>query len=189
MQLRLSRGRHRIWVALALVLSYACAPVLPERSKPGGAARWAQALATDAAVRWARDAVLCRVAGNGVGNEGWLPDRGGSWVLTYASAASGKALDISVDTNGLVTTKSLPDSLATRWRPLPADWDDSPRAWAATRARQQGVPINTFAAELAYDAEPQRYAGQLVWRIRFFLQGGGDENHVVSAQSQWLTRY
>ena len=182
-------NRHRLWVALALVLSSACAPVLPERSKPGGAARWAQALANDAAVRWARDAVLCRITGNGVGNEGWLPDRGGSWVLTYASAASGKAVDISVDTNGLVTANKLPDSLATRWRPLPSDWDDSPRAWAATRAHQEGVPINAFDAELAYDAEPQRYAGQLVWRIRFFLQGGGYESHVVSAQSQWLVRY
>ncbi|HZM14797.1 MAG TPA: hypothetical protein VFE28_02240 [Candidatus Krumholzibacteria bacterium] len=176
-------------LALLVLLLVACAPVLPERSKPGGAARWAQALATDAAVRWARDALLCRVTGNGVGNEGWLPDRGGSWILTYRSAASGKGLDVSVDTDGTVQTAAVPDSMAARLRPLPAEWDDSSRIWAATGPHQQGVPLNTFEALLAYDAEPERYPGQLVWRIRFFLQGGGHETHVVSAQSRWLARY
>src|SRR5262245_51408888 len=176
-------------VALLVVGLAACAPVLPERSKPGGAARWAQALATEAAVRWARDALLCRVTGNGVGNEGWLPDRGGSWLLTYRSAASGKALDVSVDTNGTVQTAAVPDSIAAHLKPLPAEWDDSPRIWAATAPHQQGMPLNAFEALLAYDAEPERYPGQVVWRIRFFLQGGGHETHVVSASSHWLARY
>lgn len=163
-----------------------CAPVLPERSRPGGAARWAQALATDAVVRWSPDAQLCRVVGNGIGNEGWLPDRGGSWVLTYRSAALGKALEVNVDTYGVVKTAAVSDSVAARLQLLPVDWDDSPRVWAATSAHQHGVPINTFEAVFAHDAVPDLYAGQPVWRIRFYLQGGGYETHVVSAKSKWL---
>lgn len=181
--------RRRVWVFCSLVL-FACAPVLPERSKPGGAARWAHALATDAAVRWARDAVLCRIQGSGVGTEGWLPDRGGFWLLTYTSASTNARLQVSVDTDGNTTTQVEPVANATPPCPvLPADWDDSSRIWAATSAHQKGTPLNTFEAVLATDAEPERHAGQLVWRIRFFLQGGGYETHVVSAKGQWLESY
>jgi len=187
-------GRRALGVRLGLALGCAalllalggCAPVLPERNKPGGSARWAQALATDAVVRWAQDGLLCRVVGNGVGNEGWLPDRGGTWVLTYRSATRGKALEFSVDTNGTVTTAAVPDSVAAQLQPLPTDWDDSPRAWAATSSHQKGVPLNTFEAVLGLDAEPELHPGVVVWRIRFFLQGGGYETHVVSAKSTWL---
>jgi hypothetical protein len=187
-----SRGealRQRAWLACILA-ALACAPVLPERSKPGGAARWAQALATDAAVRWARDAVLCRIQGIGVGTEGWLPDRGGSWLLTYTSAAAGARLQVSVDTDGNVTAAPEPAATtAAPCAPLPPDWDDSSRIWAATRAHQKGTPLNTFEAVLAIDAEPERHPAQLVWRIRFFLQGGGYETHVVGATGQWLGSY
>ena len=185
-------GRARTFqllVGITVLLAVAaCAPVLPDRSKPGGAARWAQALSIETAVLWAPDALLCRVTGIGIGNEGWLPDRGGSWVLTYRSATRGKALDVSVDTDGRVTTGAVPDSIAARLHVLPADWDDSPRAWAATSAHQKGMPLNTFESLLCQDAEPDLYPGQVVWRIRFFLQGGGYETHVVSAKSKWLTR-
>lgn len=174
-----------LWALVAVVGG--CAPVLPERSKPGGAARWAQALATDAVVRWADDALLCRVVGNGIGNEGWLPDRGGTWVLTYRSAKRGKALDVSVDTDGNVKTAAVPDSMLAALQPLPADWDDSPRAWAATSAHQQGAPLSTFDAMLGLDASPE-HAGQVVWRIRFYLKDGSFETHVVSAHSKWLGR-
>ena len=180
--------RRLTWLLLLQVV--ACAPVLPERSKPGGAARWAQALATDAAVRWARDAVPCRIEANGVGTEGWLPDRGGHWLLTYTSAASNARLLVSVNTDGQVTTEAEPAASATTpCPPLPADWDDSSRIWAATSAHQKGIALSTFHAILGHDAEPERYPGELVWRIRFYLQDGGYETHVVSARGQWLERY
>lgn len=179
----------RIVPVLALCV-LACAPVMPDRNKPGGAARWAQILATDAATRWERDALLVRVSGNGIGTEGWLPDRGGTWVLTYQSREAAKVLDVVVDTNGKVYEQE-PEGVAidTPHHPLPVDWVDSPRAWAATSAHQKGVPLNTFEATLAFDAEPERYPGQAVWRIRFYMQGGQYETHVVSAAGQWLVSY
>jgi len=168
----------------------ACAPVMPERNKPGGAARWAQILATDAALRWERDALLVRVLGSGVGTEGWLPDRGGTWVLTYQSRAKAKSLEVVVDTNGKVfVQKPEGEPIEAALPPLPAEWVDSPRAWAATSTHQRGVPLNTFEAELGFDAEPERYPGTLVWRVRFYMQGGQYETHVVSADGRWLTSY
>ncbi|MFQ5600708.1 MAG: hypothetical protein ACE5G2_09140, partial [Candidatus Krumholzibacteriia bacterium] len=179
----------RALVGLALALQCAaCAPVLPLRSKPGGAARWAYALARPAAFTWARDAALCRVAGVGVGSEGWLPDRGGAWILTYWSPAKTSLLEVSVDSDGNPTTREIDDSPA-RGHTLPRDWEDSPRVWASTSRHQRGVPINTFDVELAHDAEPERYPGQPVWRIRFYLQPSGFETHVVSPQAEWLAQY
>lgn len=175
---------------LLLIGVLACAPVMPERSKPGGAARWAQILATDAAVRWSRDALLIRVLGNGVGTEGWLPDRGGTWILTYQSREAAKSLEVIVDTNGKVfVQKPEGEPISAPQRPLPAEWVDSPRAWNATSSHQKGVVLNTFEAELAYDADPERYPGELVWRVRFYMQGGQSETHVVSAEGRWLTMY
>ena len=38
--------RNRLLVSLALLLLWtSCAPVMPQRNKPGGSARWALALA------------------------------------------------------------------------------------------------------------------------------------------------
>jgi len=172
-------------VGLALVV---CAPVVPLRSKPGGAARWAHALAVSSAVRWAPSAALCRILGEGVGSEGWLPDRGGAWRLTYWAPEKSGLLEVVVDTDGGVTPTEIA-ATPLRGRTLPADWMDSPRVWAASNSHQKGTPINTFAAELAFDAEPERYPGKAVWRIRFYLQQGGYETHVLSPQAQWLARY
>jgi hypothetical protein len=163
---------------------------MPQRNKPGGAARWAQALATDAALRWSRDALLVQVLGSGVGTEGWLPDRGGTWVLTYQSRAATKKLDVVVDTNGKVFVQTPEgEAIDALQQPLPEEWVDSPKAWAATIQHQQGAPLNTFEASLGFDAEPERYPNQLVWRIRFYMQGGAYETHVVSAEGRWLTSY
>ena len=184
--------RNIVRKALLLLLLgiAACAPVMPERSKPGGAARWAQVLGTDAALRWARDAMLVRVAGSGVGTEGWLPDRGGTWILTFQSREAAKVLEVVVDTNGQVfVQKPAGEAIGTPLPALPEEWVDSPKAWAATSSHQKGVPLNTFEAELAYDAEPERHPGELVWRIRFYMQGGQYETHVVNAEGRWLTSF
>jgi hypothetical protein len=191
-----STARARRWArrlasaaaAAASIATLACAPVLPERSKPGGAARWAYAEALDTAVRWSPAAALCRVVGEGVGSEGWLPDRGGAWSLTYWAPEKSGVLEVTVDTDGKVTSVERAESPA-RGKTLPHDWMDSPRVWATTRQHQKGTPLNTFAAELAVDAEPERYPGRPVWRIQFFLQEGGNETHVVSPQAEWLARY
>lgn len=165
-----------------------CAPVVPLRSKPGGAARWAYGLASTEAVRWSQDARACRVLGVGIGDEGWLPDRGGQWTVTFWSASKETALNVIVDTDGNVSRQEIDDP-AVRESRLPSDWSDSPRAWAATRAAQQGEPMSTLQAELSGLAEPERYPQQVVWRIRFITRGGGSETHVVSASGDWLTRY
>jgi hypothetical protein len=184
--------RIRKKAGLLLLLGVlACAPVMPERSKPGGAARWAHALATDAAVRWSRDALLVRVVGSGVGTEGWLPDRGGTWILTYQSREAEKLLEVIVDTNGKVfVQKPEGEPFGDEpQRPLPAEWVDSPRAWAATSSHQIGVVLNTFEAELAYDADAENHPGELVWRLRFYMQGGEYETHVVNVEGRWLAMY
>jgi hypothetical protein len=183
-----ARRLARATIAAAGVATLVCAPVLPERSKPGGAARWAYAAALDAAVRWSSAAALCQVEGEGVGSEGWLPDRGGAWSLTYWAPEKPGVLEVTVDTDGKVTTQESAAS-PVRGKTLPHDWMDSPRVWAATSAHQKGTPLNTFAAELAFDVEPERYPGRPVWRIRFYLQEGGYETHVVSPQAEWLARY
>ena len=89
--------------------------------------------------------------GEGVGSEGWLPDRGGAWRLTYWSPGKPGVLEVTVDTDGRLTTAESPTS-PSRGKTLPHEWMDSPRVWAATRAHLKGTPINTFAAELAFDA-------------------------------------
>ena len=180
--------RSALWASVVLLLSMACAPVLPMRSKPGGAARWAVALAAEKATRWSKDARLGRIQGAGVGNEGWLPDNGGQWVATYWSASENTVLHVTIDSDGNVSTEEVVDE-PVRGLELPADWQDSPRVWAATRAAQVGDPLNTLDAELSAVAEPQRYPNQVVWRIQFFVRDGRSETHVVSAAGKWLARY
>ena len=181
------RGLFACCAVVALFAS-ACAPVVPLRSKPGGAARWAFALASQQATLWSTDARGARVKGNGVGNEGWLPDRGGAWTVTFWSASKQVALNVVVDSDGNVSSDEVADESARDLR-LPSDWQDSPRVWAATRSAQQGDPLSTLEAELSAAAEPQRYPDQAVWRIRFFTREGQFETHVVSAAGEWLTRY
>jgi hypothetical protein len=171
-----------------VVVLHACAPVLPNRTKPGGAARWAYELAQTAVFEWARDAELCRVHGVGVGSEGWLPDRGGVWKLSYWTPAKSSVLEVTVDSDGNITSAEV-DTSTVRGRSLPTSWQDSPRVWAATMKHQVGTPISTFAALLALDLEPERYPDLAVWRIRFFLQEQGFETHIVSDQAEWLAIY
>ncbi len=181
-----STGLLACVVVLLTVL--ACAPVVPLRTKPGGAASWAVALARESATLWSTDARLCRVTGTGVGSEGWLPDRGGVWTVSFWSPSKDAVMHAVVDSDGNVSTRESNEP-ALRGAALPATWADSPRAWAATRSQQQGEPINTLDCELSHVAEPERYPEQTVWRIRFFLREGQQETHVVSADGRWLTRY
>ncbi|UCE02073.1 MAG: hypothetical protein JSW67_12540 [Candidatus Latescibacterota bacterium] len=183
-----NRAVRLVTTIACVVALHACAPVLPNRTKPGGAARWAHEQAQTVVFEWARDAVLCRIHGVGVGNEGWLPDRGGVWKLSYWTPAKSSVLEVSVDSDGNVTSAEV-DTSSVRGRSLPSSWQDSPRVWAATMEHQVGTPISTFAAVLAFDSEPQRYPDRAVWRIRFFLQEQGFETHVVSDQAEWLATY
>jgi hypothetical protein len=169
------------------VLLSGCAPVMPNRTKPGGAARWAAALASRAALAWAADARPCRITGAGVGADGWLPDRGGTWSISYWSARHADVLEVRVDSDGNVTHDRVPDS-PFRGRTLPDDWSDSPRVWAATHAHQTAEPLNTFDVELAVDLEPERFPGRAVWRIRFYLDQSRFETHFVNADATWLAR-
>jgi len=181
--------RAGLLACCAVVLGgLACAPVVPLRSKPGGAARWAFALAREKATLWTTDARAGRVKGIGVGNEGWLPDRGGAWTVTFWSPSKNVELNVVVDSDANVTTQEVTEP-ALRGSVLPVEWIDSPRAWAATRAAQQGDPVNTLECELSQRAEPERYPQQTVWRIRFFTRDGQTETHVVSTTGAWLTRY
>jgi len=186
-----------VWVrrALRLLLAGAtagvlpaCAPVVPQRSKPGGAARWAAALSWQAAAIWAPDAAPCRVSGAGIGEDGWLPDKGGYWQIDYWSASKQPLLEVTVDADGRLRSEEIAQSPA-RGHTLPADWSDSPKAWAATRSHQRSEPLSTLEAELGYDAEPQRYPGRVVWRVRFWLNSGDYDTHVVTPQAAWLTSY
>jgi len=171
-----------LWIGI-LVLQ--CAPVLPERSKPGGAARWAFDLSQRSAILWAQDAQLCRITGVGVGGEGWLPDRGGNWILSYWSPQFPEVLEVSVDSDGAVTTNNVPDS-PDRGHVIPLDWKDSSAVWAATRSHRVGDVLSTFDAALAYNADAERFPDQIVWRIRFFLTQGGFETHILSPRGEWL---
>ena len=164
-----------------------CAPVMPNRTKPGGAARWAAALASRPALAWAADARWCRITGAGVGADGWLPDRGGRWSITYWSERQQGVLQVGVDSDGNVTTEAIANS-PFRGRTLPDDWSDSPRVWAATQAHQSAEPLNAFDVELAVDLEPERYPGRAVWRIRFYLDQSRFETHFVAADATWLAR-
>ena len=174
---------------LALVLIAGCAaPIVPQRTKPGGAARWALATATPVALEWAPDAVPCRIFGAGVGSDGWLPDQGGNWQVTFWSASKPPVLEVTVDSEGKVASQPAAQS-PHRGHTLPADWADSPKTWAATRRHQASEPLQTFEAALAFDAEPERYPGQCVWRLRFFREDGGFETHALTPQGMWLASY
>lgn len=166
----------------------ACAPIVPQRTKSGGAARWAEALAIPSAFDWARDAQLCRVAGAGVGSDGWLPDRGGQWVFTYWSPTQTTTLfQVTVDTDGRVSTTSVKEG--PRGNPLPAGWVDSPRLWSVTRSHWKREPLNTLDAELAMNADPEHFKDQTVWRIRFWMDDSTMETHIVSPDGKWLLSY
>ena len=180
---------RRCCLALGLCLLVACAPVVPQgRSKSGGAARWAAAVSWQAAALWASDAQICRIAGAGIGVEGWLPDAGGFWQVDYWAPSKKNVLEVTVDADGKLQTEEIKGS-RVRGKTLPRDWLDSSKVWEVTRSHQRGDALNTLEAELAVDAEPQRYPGQLVWRIRFFLDTSNYDTHVVTPLGQWLASY
>ena len=175
--------------ALVLCLTLACAaPIMPQRSKPGGAARWADSVARQRAIEWARDAELCHISGSGVGIDGWLPDRGGTWQLVYWSPEKTAVLQVSVDTDGKVRSQER-RATPQRGHSIPTLWSDSPKAWAATRTHQKGEPLSTFDAELGLDVDGEHFPGQVVWRIRFWLPENAYETHVVSPEAKWLLSY
>jgi hypothetical protein len=181
--------RAAMWSAIVLSMVCACAvPIVPQRSRPGGSARWAEALAARAAVEWSADAVLCRIQGAGVATDGWLPDRGGYWQFIYRSATQPLLYEVSVDSEGGVQ-KRVAAATPARACHLAHDWIDSPRVWAATNAHQDAVLIHTFDAEFAADAEPERYPDKPVWRIRFWREDRSYETHIVSAHGEWLASY
>jgi len=183
------RAPSAFLAASLLALASACtAPILPQRSRPGGSARWAEALAAQSAVEWSTRAALCRLSGGGIAIDGWLPDRGGYWQLIYSSPAKVNLLEVSVDSEGGVQTREIPATPSRRCH-LNSDWLDSPRAWAATRAHQEGLLVHTFDAELATDAEPERFPDRPVWKIRFWREDRTYEIHVVSSQGEWLATY
>lgn len=157
---------------------------MPVRSKMGGAARWAYGVSQHSAILWAKDATLCRIVGVGVGADGWLPDLGGSWILTYWSRQFESVLEVSVDSDGKATTTTV-DNSPHRGATIPVDWKDSSAIWNATRPHQVGVPLNTFTSELSNSAS-EAYPQQTVWRLRFYLTQGGFETHIVTPQGQWL---
>lgn len=179
------KNRVLRFLVLGCILLVQCAPVMPVRSKMGGAARWAYDISQRPAVLWAKDATLCRVVGVGVGSDGWLPDRGGNWILTYWSNEFDEVLEVSVNSDGKATTENI-DSSPYRGSSIPTDWKDSSAVWSATRSHQVGVPLNTFASELSNSAGAETHPDQVVWRLRFFLTQGGFETHIVSPQGEWL---
>ena len=150
----------RLGLLLALC-ALQCAPVMPQRSKPGGAARWAFGLAQRPAILWAQDAQLCHLSGVGVGTEGWLPDRGGSWILTFWSPSKPDVLEISIDSDGATTTRSVDDS-PHRGHTVPSDWKDSSTVWVATRSHRVAQPLNTFQSALAHDGFIRYRTGKVV---------------------------
>lgn len=181
--------RTGLATTVVLLLASACAaPIVPQRSRPGGSARWAESLAALSALQWSSDAELCRLSGGGVATDGWLPDRGGFWQLTYHSASKPTLYEITVSSEGGLQTRTTP-ATPNRSCHLNSDWLDSPKIWAATRSHQKTALVLTFDAELAGDAEPQRYPGVPVWRIRFYRDDQSYETHVVSALGEWLTTY
>jgi hypothetical protein len=181
--------RSFVATSLAVCLIVSCAaPIVPQRGKPGGSARWAENIALKRALGWAKNPQLCRIAGAGVGTDGWLPDRGGTWELDYWSESKPSVLEVTIDSDGAVQTREVANS-PERGRVLPATWLDSPKVWSATRRHSKQEPVHTFDAELAFDAEPQRYPDRPVWRIRFWQQDNSYEIHVVSTDGEWLTSY
>lgn len=179
-------SRAALTAALLASLAFACAaPIVPQRSKPGGAARWAAELARQRVAEWAPDAELCHVTGIGVGTDGWLPDRGGTWQLVYWSPQKTVVLQVSVDSDGRVRAQEqrpVPQS----GHSIPATWADSPKVWAATRLHQEGVPLSTFESELGFDTDKEHHPGEIVWRIRLWLPENAYETHIVSVDAKWL---
>ncbi len=173
-------------VTLGFLLG-ACAPIVPQRTKMGGAARWAESKAIPSAFDWASDAKLCRVVGAGIGSDGWLPDRGGEWVFTYWSAAQPALFQVTVDSDGRVRTASTKEG--PRGSTLPPGWIDSPKLWSKTRAHQKREPLNTLDAELSASAAPEHFKDQFVWRIRFWMNDSTMETHVVTPDGKWLLSY
>lgn len=169
------------------LLACACAaPIVPQRSRPGGSARWAETLAIPKVTTWAPDAVLCAIQGAGVGADGWLPDRGGVWKLYYWSPNETSMYEVSVDSEGVVRgldVKNLPQ----RGSRLPTDWADSPKVWATTHAHQKAEAVHTLDTELSLNAEPGKYPARTVWRIRFWMPNNRIETHVVAPEAVWLS--
>lgn len=187
--MNIRRGARAGLVLAIWLAAFGCtAPIVSQRSKLGGAGRWAESLATPVALQWSSKAALCRVVGAGIGPDGWLPDLGGYWQLTYWSPDEPAVLEVMVDSDGATESQPKADS-PHRGRTLPADWMDTPHVWAATRSHQVGLVLSTFDAEMAHDAEPERYAGQPVWKIRFYLQDATYETHVLTPQGAWLASY
>ena len=185
----MARLRSFTAAAGALCLLAACAaPIIPQRSKPGGSARWAVQLAVPKSQIWAADAQMSRITGVGVSTDGWLPDRGGTWQLEYWSPSKPGMFEVSVDSDGVVKSKEIPAG-PHRGESLPADWLDTPKVWAATRVHQKTEPVHTFDAEFARDADPEHAKDQVVWRIRFWQADNTYSTHVVSANGTWLANY
>jgi len=169
---------------LAFVWQGCAAPIVPTRSKPGGSARWAEAIATAEAYNWQTDATLCRITGAGIGADGWLPDRGGQWALAFWSANSKDMFEVTIDSDGNARGGTIP-AIPQRGSRLPSDWLDSPKVWAATRSHQKQDAVHTLDAELSAGAAPE-HPGDVVWRIRFWLPDNSFEIHDVSASGRWL---
>jgi hypothetical protein len=174
--------------ALPLLWAACAAPIVPQRSRPGGSARWAETLALPKAVIWAPDAVLCSIQGAGVGSDGWLPDHGGVWRLYYWSANQPSMFEVSVDSEGSVHTLDV-KNLSQRGSRLPSGWIDSPKVWSVTHSHQKSEAVHTLDAELALNAEPEKYATRTVWRIRFWMPNNATESHVVTPEAVWLSSY
>jgi hypothetical protein len=175
-------------LAVLLGLAGCAAPIIPQRSKPGGSARWADSVAQAKVLPWAPDAALCRVSGAGVGADGWLPDRGGTWTLTYWSATKQPMLQVTVDSDGVARAaeqKAGPE----KGRSLPPAWQDSPKVWSIARSHSRAEPVHTFEAELAWGADTERAGDEPAWRIRFFLPDNSFETHVVRPDGRWVATY
>ena len=175
-------------LVLPLVWTACAAPIVPQRSRPGGSARWAETLALPKAAAWAPDATLCAVLGAGVGADGWLPDRGGVWKLYYWSPNQASMYEVTVDSEGSVHELDVKNT-PQRGSRLPTAWADSPKVWATTHAHQTAEAVHTLDAELSLNAEPGKYPTRTVWRIRFWMPNSTIETHVVAPEALWLSFY
>ena len=122
--------------AVTLCFSACAAPIVPQRTKPGGSARWAEAVVQQKVGEWASGAELCRLAGAGVGIDGWLPDRGGTWQLYYWSPTKPSVLELTVDSDGAVKKREIPNDPG-RGHSITASWEDSLVCGSATRTHQK----------------------------------------------------
>jgi hypothetical protein len=83
------------------MLAACAAPIVPQRTKPGGSAMWAVEAAVAKSQTWAADAQMARITGIGVSTDGWLPDHGGTWALEYWSPSKPGMLQVTVDSDGV----------------------------------------------------------------------------------------